>query len=505
MPLPVPESPQPLHDVASLRVLEARAIASLGGDGTAPMRRAGDAAWRCVLAHWPRVRTLLVCCGPGNNGGDGFVLAACARASGIDATVLRLPAHAPRTGEARRMEAEWREAGGAILDFDGALPPADVVVDALFGIGLDRAPDAEAAVLIDAINASAVPVLSLDVPSGIDATRGCAPATAVRATRTLQFIAQHAGLRTGDALEHGGALERATLDLDASVFDGIAAPARLWTRVALDGALPPRRRGAHKGDGGHVLCVGGDHGGGGAIALPAEASLRTGCGLASIATRGAHVAGMLARLPEAMVQAVEDIDADGGGGGVAALADHRAGVVVIGPGLGRRDWGRALFADALRATGRALVLDADALNLLAESPSPLPAGTVLTPHPGEAARLLGTDTATVQRDRFAAVRALRDRFDATIVLKGAGTLVASPGSPVEVIGAGNPGMAVGGMGDVLAGVVASLRAQGLDAHAAAHTAALLHACAGDVAAADGGPRGLLPSDLMAPLRALANA
>lgn len=265
---------------------------------------------------------------------------------------------------------------------------------------------------------------------------------------------------------------------------------------ALGRWLAPRAPDSYKGDHGHVLCVGGELGSGGAIALCAQGALRAGAGLVSVATRAAHVGPLLARQPEAMVHAVEAPDA------FEALPP-RADVIAIGPGLGRDAWARALLHATLRS-GRPLLLDADALNLLAEAPRGMPQDTILTPHPGEAARLLDRTATEVQGDRPGAARALVDRFGCVAVLKGAGTLVAAPGQRLRQVAAGNPGMAVGGMGDLLSGVIAALRAQGLDAFDAASCGALLHAVAGDRAAAQGGMRGLLPSDLLPQLRACAN-
>jgi NAD(P)H-hydrate epimerase len=260
---------------------------------------------------------------------------------------------------------------------------------------------------------------------------------------------------------------------------------------------PPRARNAHKGKAGHVLCIGGDAGKGGAILLCVEAALRSGCGLASVATLAVHVPALLARRPEAMAHGVETVE------DLAPLIDA-ADVLAIGPGLGRDAWGRGLL-EATLGSGKPMVLDADALNLVAESPSALPPDTILTPHPGEAGRLLGIPASDIQSDRFSAVEALCERFRCVVVLKGAGTLVAMPGRVPDVLGAGNPGMAVGGMGDVLTGVIAGLRAQGHQAFDAARFGALLHACAGDRAAGHGGERGLLASDLMSPLRELSNS
>ncbi len=484
----------PLYATHAARAVDKRATLALGGDPYVLMQRAGQAAWQHLLLHWPEAQRIVVVCGPGSNGGDGYVLARHAHRSGRSVEVVHLRTHVPGNPVAQRACTEYVAAGGRVTLFDDTLPKGDIVVDALFGIGFSCAPDADLQALIAAINAQAAPVFALDVPSGVDADHGSTPGAAVLATRTLQFIVRHAGLHTGDALEYTGVLALENLDLPAAAFEGVSAQSTLLEHEALARWLLPRRRNTHKGESGHVLCIGGDEGSGGAIALCAEAALRAGAGLASVATRPAHVASVLARRPEAMARAVESTE------DLAPLLS-RARVVAIGPGLGQGEWGRALFQHAVRS-GKSLVVDADALNLLAASPQPLE-DAILTPHPGEAARLLGCTTADVQCDRFGAAEAIAQRHAAVVVLKGAGTLVAAPGQAPCVIGAGNPGMAVGGMGDVLTGIVAALRAQGLSAFDAASAGALLHALAGDAAAWDG-ERGLLPSDLFPHVRRMAN-
>ncbi len=484
----------PLFDRNAARALDARATSLLGGDGYVLMQRAGQAAWRHVLQYWPSAQRITVVCGPGNNGGDGYVLACLAHRSGRKVRVLHLAEDVPRTPLAQRACTEYVASGGRIEIFPEVLPQGDLVVDALFGIGLSRAADAFAAALIDAVNAQPAPVFSLDVPSGLDSDLGSAPGKAVRASGTLQFIARHAGLYSGDALEHVGAVGLDELDVPAEAFGSIAPRATLLTRDALAHWLLPRRLNTHKGESGRALCIGGDHGHGGAIALCAEAALRSGAGLLSVATREVHVPVILARRPEAMARAVES------GEDLEPLLSQ-ADAVGIGPGLGQGAWGRAMLRLAL-AAGKPLVLDADALNLVAAEPHAL-SGAILTPHPGEAARLLGTDTASIQRDRFAAAQEIAQRYDAVTVLKGAGTLIAAPGEAPRAIDAGNPGMAVGGMGDVLTGVIVALRASGMAAFDAASAGALLHSLAGDAAASEG-ERGLLPSDLFPHLRRLAN-
>lgn len=479
--------PFALYSNTALRELERRAKALAGIDEDTLMRRAGQAAWRQLLAAWPQAHRILVLCGPGNNGGDGWVLGKLALDSGRDVCVLQLGDDQSRTSLARGMAAEYREAGGRHDLFNGTLPDADVLVDALFGIGGNRALAGDAAVLVRLANAAGIPILALDAPSGVDADTGHVPGVAIDATRTIQFIAAHVGLATGAALDHVGEASVAGLDITDECFTGLTPAAE----VLAPPRLPRRRRDSHKGRHGHVLVIGGDHGMGGAIVLATEAALRTGAGLVTVATREANVPVLMTRRPEAMAHAVDD------GKGRSVLLE-RANGFALGPGLGQGDWGRTLF-DAATATDKPCVIDADALNLLAGSPRPMPSA-VLTPHPGEAARLLGVDTASVQADRLTASQTLSHRYECTVVLKGAGSLIAAPGRVTRVCMIGNPGMATGGMGDALTGVIATLLAQGFDAFDAASIGTWLHARAGDRAAVDG-EIGLLASDLIAGLPA----
>jgi ADP-dependent NAD(P)H-hydrate dehydratase / NAD(P)H-hydrate epimerase len=489
---------EPLYRTDDVRAIDRAAISACGIDGYALMCRAGRAALDALRAHWPATRRLLVVCGGGNNGGDGLVVARLAVAEGLAVEVLALSDGPPRNPEALAAWQAWREVGGTIAVYRPGqpLPAADLLVDALFGIGLARAVEGPAAALIEAINAHPAPRLALDVPSGVDADSGAVPGPAVRASRTISFIAAKRGLYTGAAREYGGVIEVVGLDVPDGARAGVAAAAgRLWPAL-LAARLPPRAANAHKGEFGHVLVVGGDLGYGGALRLAAQAAARVGAGLVSAVTRSAHRSGLLAALPECMV-----VGSDHGELPVDLL--HRASVLALGPGLGTGPWGRDLFPRLLDGHKPA-VLDADALNLLAKAPQALP-GRVLTPHPGEAARLLGfASAAEVQRNRFDALERLVERYHAVVVLKGAGSLVGGPGQTAQLIDAGNPGMASGGMGDVLTGVIAGLLAQGWSAFDAATCGTLLHAAAGDAAAADGGMRGLLASDLFGPLRRLAN-
>jgi ADP-dependent NAD(P)H-hydrate dehydratase / NAD(P)H-hydrate epimerase len=485
----------PLYRSEDVRAIDCAALAGDGLSGHELMERAGRAAFELLRARWPGARRIAVHCGGGNNGGDGYVVARLAREAGLEVSLSALAAPAPERADACRVRRAWEAAGGSVSRFSaGILPAADVVVDALLGIGLKRAPSGEAAAAIAAVDGCDAPRLALDVPSGLDADTGATPGVALRADCTLTFVADKPGLHTGRGRALCGEVVLAELGIGAATRAARMPAAWLLRAGDLHRWLPRRARDAHKGRHGHVLAIGGDHGYGGAIRLCAEAALRTGAGLVSVATRSAHVGALLASLPEAMCRAIEDPAA-------LELLAARASVLALGPGLGRGDWGRMSFEAAL-ASRLPRVLDADALNLLAEQPRLLPED-VLTPHPGEAARLLGTDVARIEADRLAAAQALAQRYGAVIVLKGAGSVIAAPDRAPALIDAGNPGLAAGGTGDVLTGVIAALRAQGLSAFDAACAGALLHAAAGDLAAIDG-ERGMLASDLFAPLRRLAN-
>jgi NAD(P)H-hydrate epimerase len=483
-----------LYTAAQVHELDRGAITALGVSAHVLMQRAAAAAWRCLRARWPQARRIVVLCGAGNNGGDGYLLACSARDAGAQASVIAL---APPAGEAaERACAQWRSARGAILDVDEALPDADVYVDAIFGTGLTRPIEGRARTLIEQVNARAEPVLALDVPSGIDADTGTALGVAVRATTTITFIAHKRGLFTGAAVEHRGELVLDALGAPENLFRDIKFDARLLDMRRMTRWLSPRARDAHKGAFGHVLAIGGDAGMGGAIRLCGEAALRVGAGLVSVATRAENVVALNAGRPELMAHGVRD-----------ALMLHpllnRAQVIALGPGLGHGEWSRVLWQSAI-AAGRAMVLDADGLNLLARNVVHLPPHTVLTPHPGEAARLLECDVVAIVRDPFAAAREIAQEYASVTVLKGAGTLIAHPNGEVAVCPWGNPGMATGGSGDVLTGIIAGLLAHGLNTWRAARLGVALHAQAGDAAAKDG-EAGLLASDLFPHLRILRNA
>ena len=543
--------PTALYRARDVRELDRLAIEAGGIPGIELMERAGLESWRVLRERWPDARRVAVVAGPGNNGGDGFVVARLAAGGGLSVSVnligdvARLAGDA-RTAYRRMLDASgdrWRdrppagagdERGAVSFHASGdrrrGRPPANaaggrgtvlfhadpgpapsgeasgggivdtgVIVDALFGTGLAREISGPAAEAVRAMNASPAPVLSLDVPSGIHADTGRALGGAVRAAVTPCFIGLKQGLFTREGRECAGEIVYRDLGVPGDVLARVEASARRVPFEDCAGSIGPRRGDAHKGRFGHVLVVGGDHGFAGAARLAGEAAGRTGAGLVSVATRPGHVAALVASRPEMMVHGVESPAALG------PLLD-RASVVAVGPGLGRGEWGAALLERAV-AADRALVIDADAINLLARGAAPWPCAAeravVYTPHPAEAGRVLGESAAVLESDRFAAARALAAAHPGIWLLKGAGTIVAGSGAIPRVCEGGNPGMASGGMGDVLTGVVAGLLAQGCSGIDAASTGACLHAAAGD-AAARGGERGMLAGDVIAALRPLAD-
>ena len=486
----MPLLPRQLYTAAQTRELDRLAIAS-GISAYALMTRAGQAAFHLLRERWPEAARIVVLTGPGNNGGDGYVLARLAWSQHLDVKVLTVGNHDPLTGEAAEAANDATRARVPEKSWKGELPEADVYVDALFGTGLNKPLLADFAAAIAALNKSGKPVLALDLPSGLQADTGAELGEAVQADATISFIGLKAGLLTGRGPALAGELFFSDLAVPASIYDGVASVLRRLAAPDLE-MLGRRPRDTHKGRNGHVLVVGGDHGMAGAVALTAEAALRSGAGLVSVATRPEHTALLTARRPELMCR------------GVNAAADlmpllAKADVVVLGPGLGQSEWGAALFGAVLDA-GRSLVLDADALNLLATMPERRD-NWVLTPHPGEAARLLGCTAAAVQADRLGALRELEKRYGGRIVLKGTGSLLLEDGV-ISLCPYGNPGMATAGMGDVLAGITGALLAQQLPQPLA--MAVLAHALAGDTAAKAGGERGMVASDLFPFLRQRVN-
>lgn len=488
--------PIELYKVAQIRALERIAIEEAQIPEETLMERAGNAAYASLVESFEDIQSLIVICGKGNNGGDGYILARLAHADEIDVEVYHLGEISDLPPAAAKAEQACRAAGVSISQFGPQIHlEADVIVDAVLGIGVKEDVYGDALDAVNAMNSSLSEVISLDLPSGIDADTGDVLGAAVSASLTVTFIGVKQGLLTGEAVDYVGELICQDLDIGDDAFSEVPISAYRTELIDVQDALPIRARDAHKGDFGHVLIVGGDYGMPGAARMAGEAALRAGAGLVSVATRSEHIAAICANRPELMTHGIQRAEE------LAPLIE-RADVVVVGPGLGESDWSKALF-DKVMSTDKPLIVDASALSLLAKNPRQNE-HWILTPHPGEAASLLGLSIEQVQVDRWTAAAALQEKYHGVIVLKGAGTIIQGPEHIPELCDAGNPGMATAGMGDILSGLMAAMAGQDFPLIEAARMAVCIHAHAGD-AAAEEGERGLLATDLYPRIRQLLNA
>lgn len=511
--------PRDLFTAEQVRSLDNIAIQQCDIPGFTLMQRAATVAFNTLLERWPQVRHVQVFAGSGNNAADGYLVAALAKEQGLSAEVITLSDPEGLTGDAKlAFEAAQKQQVSitAFADFDGEHEKAHahpVCVDALFGTGLSREVTGDYAKAITFINGSDRPVIAIDIPSGLSADTGASLGMAVRADVTVCFIGLKQGLLTNQAGDHVGELIFHDLDVPDRVFSGDSSPQPSAQRIDINSVgkmLAPRAVASHKGSHGHVVVIGGDSSFGGAVLMAAEAALRSGAGLVSVITRLAHRPALLARTPEVMVLGTEDENSNIDG----LIA--RASAIVIGPGLGRSDWARGLMQKALSAQlsrDLPLVIDADGLQLLAEKREQGAAENgsgikrdnwILTPHPGEASALLGISVSEIQQDRFRAVRQLNKDWGGACLLKGSGSLICTAEQEVSLCSEGNAGMATGGMGDVLSGIVGSLVAQGHSLGDSLQAAACIHGEAADLSMQESGQRGMAATDLMPYIRELVN-
>lgn len=493
---------QPLLTAAETRTAEAEAERR-GLPASILMENAGTAvAEGAAKLGGPEARFLVVA-GPGNNGGDGYVAARKLHAAGRRVDVWRIGDAARLKGDAARNHAAVERGGVAVHSSAAALPlrPGDVLIDALFGTGLTRAPEGEAADAIRQLRrwrAEGVRVLAVDLPSGLSSDSGRAFEPCVAADLTVTFGARKLGL----ALEPGATLAGCVEVVDIGLAQ--LTPST-WLLEQADGPrwLPPRKSDTNKGTYGHLLVVAGSRGKSGAAALAGLAALRSGVGLCTVATPADALSDVQGHAPELMGVALPAAAVLGPTHLDALLAAAEGkDALVIGPGISRGSETHALLAELLTRLDIPVLLDADGLNAIAgqvdvlrRSHAPL----VLTPHPGEMARLTGQTVTEVQADRMGAASSFASAHRAVVVLKGARTLIAEPGGQLRVNPTGNPGMATGGTGDVLSGMVGAFLAQGLAPFDAASVGVLAHGLAGDAAARRWGRLGVVASDLTAAL------
>lgn len=486
----------PIYTTSAMRELEA--LAAAASPGSTLMERAGAAAAEHARALCgDTAKDILVVSGPGNNGGDAFEAAAHLKRGYFRVAVVFAGERGKLPADAQNALGKWEAAGGTLL---GEIPGGarfDLAIDGLFGIGLDRTLTGRHAALVEKLNALGSPILSLDVPSGINADTGTVMGCAVRARHTITFIAHKPGLLTLDGPDRCGALKLDTLGIDAASL--LEPDGELLEESILADAVRPRPRNFHKGQAGGVGILGGAAGMVGAAIIAGRAALKCGAGriyLGLLTPRPPYVD---YAQPELMLRKP-----------AAVLEKDLVNVLVAGPGMGKSDAARKLLRAALRVPVP-LVLDADALNLVAAM-RPLAlvlekraAPTILTPHPAEAARLLGQTTREVQADRLAAARKIARRYRSHVVLKGNGSVIAAPEGAFWINSTGNPGMASAGMGDALSGIVAALCAQGDDPLLALLAGTWLHgAAADDLVRAATGPIGITASEVIDRARVLLN-
>ncbi|WP_434001139.1 NAD(P)H-hydrate dehydratase [Endozoicomonas sp.] len=491
-----------LYTAEQVRRLDCTAINDFQINGFELMNRAARATFRSLMSHWPDLlhgKRLQIFCGGGNNGGDGYLVAMLAAKRGISVSVCCLSSPDKLSGDPRSAyEACIAEDVEVQAFTPESLLFGDVIVDAMLGTGLTREVEGHYKDAIIRINELGRPVLAVDIPTGLCADRGVPLGIAIKADVTVTFIGMKIGLLSGRGKELSGQVEFADLDVPEEVYEAFPSEALRLSETRLSHWINPRARDLHKGDNGHVMVVAGNHGMPGAAIMSAEAALCSGAGRVTVATRQEHLLALAARRPELMASAVS------GAQDLRSLIEGKD-LLVVGPGLGKDSWARELLTEVLKAECP-VVVDADGLNLISEDPALLKDRKypmILTPHSGEAARLLETRISTINADRVHAAKELFNRYGAVVVLKGAGTLVYD-GKNLNLCSDGNPGMAVAGMGDVLSGVIAALAAQGIEASAAAALGVWLHATGADRLAELQGERGMLALETVPHIRSQLN-
>ncbi len=489
----MPDINHKLYTAQQVREQDYSAIHEFGIAGYELMKRAGRAVINEILVRYPNARHWLVMCGPGNNGGDGYVVAAMAVEMGITVTVCSLADTTQLKGDAALACGDWQGGGGKVTPWPLPVDAQfDLVLDALLGSGIDREVQGEYRQAIEFINQLAGARIAIDIPSGLNADTGCVMPLAVRADHSVTFVGRKRGMYTADGPDHCGDITFSDLSVPAECAANIERSGELVSLDTLRRCLHPRQHNSHKGSYGHVLAVGGIAGMSGAIRLCADAALRSGAGRVTVATDPVHAAQLNLARPELMVRPVSaSTDFP------ALLSDDH--ILAVGPGLGCSEWSEILFKACLHSDSP-LVVDADALNLLAlQKNTYVRDDWILTPHPAEAGRLLKCEAADIQRDRVGTAQAIARRYHASVVLKGCGTIIAAPDGAYAICPLGNPGMATAGSGDVLTGIIAALLGQGLSSHQAAIAGVVAHARAGDIAASETGEMALLASDIIARL------
>jgi hydroxyethylthiazole kinase-like uncharacterized protein yjeF len=497
-----------LYTAKQIRELDRIAIEEQGIDGFELMKKAALFTFHTLVKRWPKCKNIHVFCGSGNNAGDGYILASIAIKRGFNVNLHYLSNPEKLKNDAllaynfcQKLNVSCQpftsDTTSTLLTDKKLADKPFVIIDALLGTGLHSEVTGQYKQAIELCNESKAPTLSIDIPSGLSANTGNPLGTAVQACCTATFIGLKQGMFTGSGRNYCGEIFYDDLGITDDVFKKVPVNCKKLSINSCLKRIQPREINAHKGLYGHVLLIGGDHGYGGAILMAAEAAARMGAGLVSVATQKEHVSAMLTRQPEVMVRAIVS---------EAQLLPliESANILIVGPGLGQSDWSQQMLHCALKSK-KAVVLDADALTLLSKNSNWLThSNLILTPHPGEASRLLSVPKSSIQEDRFKTVQSMQKKWGGSVLLKGSGSLISHNDGPIKLCPYGNPGMATGGMGDVLSGILGGLIAQGLSKEDALELAVCLHAKAADIAVQKSGQRGLLATDLIEIARLLLN-
>ena len=489
---------QYIYDPSTVAEVDNKAIHEFSMPGIELMEKAAAYAFQCAQECFPNIDSIQIFCGSGNNAGDAYLFGCYAIDHGITTSVIYLSNPKTLKGDAYSAYQRYKAKEGKLIQWHENISiNCDLIIDGIFGIGINRPVKGIFLKAIELINQNSTPVLSLDIPSGLSGENGKIMGSSVRADLTITFVGKKIGLYINDGPKVNKRIKYSNLDIPEVCFKKAQPILEEINESHIAQILRQRKKDSHKGNFGHVLVVGGNHGMGGAVRITAEAALRTGAGLVSVITTSENAQTILKIRPEIMTHALE--------------SDHKnlphiidsVDVIAIGPGLGQDQWAMGLY-DAVLESSKPLILDADALNILAKNPQQNE-DWVLTPHPGEAARLLACSNSEIQSDRLKSLKNLCDGFGGVVLLKGQNTLIGRKATIPHMISAGNPGMSTAGMGDLLTGIISGLYAQfrDQDLQLLTSVSALIHSTAGDRAARSG-ERGIIATDLFVELKDLLN-
>jgi ADP-dependent NAD(P)H-hydrate dehydratase / NAD(P)H-hydrate epimerase len=498
-----------LYNKSTIALLDQQMIKHYVPSAYDLMTRAAQSVLDVILQRFSGISSLVIFCGQGNNAGDGYVLARLASLKKVKITVISLVDIEALSGDALSAYNDWLKVG-KVLFYESdqriaekCISASDMIVDAILGTGLNRSLNASWNHIINRINQhqSTIPVVSIDIPSGLDADTGKLWGETIAADLTITFIGKKLGMYTGQARNYCGEIIFKSLAVPDNLYHQYSSSASLLSWHQLEKKIIPRLKSSHKGDYGKLLIIGGNISMPGAVMLAGQAALRSGTGIVKILTHSENILAIQANHPELMVHGISGRNFD-----KVYLSSllNWADAIAIGPGIGTDSWAAELLDRTLNylidEPEKPLVLDADALNLLATNGNLKHTNSVITPHPGEAARLLDTAIEQIEFDRYASIKKIQQNYAATVVLKGAGSLIADQ-SGISVCPYGNAGMATAGMGDCLTGILSALLAQGYSNSLAAKIAVCLHARAADLAA-EKGETGMISSDILPFIRDL---